>query len=195
MTALREVAKLIFMKHVIYSFLSLGLLAACAGPNLPMPTGYAYTHEEYKVRPGQDAFDVGYEYSSEANDAALKPWHETASVMITQLEEKGILSPAAPVAISAPELNSAYLRSFQFALYEALRAKKYSVVKEAPVKLMFEGQPTSENKDISDLTLIVMDNEAHKEIGRLVGATEVPSYGYADSEDFIEPYAKPEYNL
>lgn len=190
-----------YYTFALCSLLALGLIGcrSIMNPNF-LPTGYSFHGEEYKAVPGNEANDIGYEYSQHKNAWVLSKWVAVADEMVQGLEERAELSP-----------NTVYIRennanvfntSFEFALREAFIKRGFYVISEpgATYEVAYNASP--ENGAINPLhrvryngdqeldplhnkpkpnenfvlTLDIIEEGKH--LGSGSGVYAVPSYGY-----------------
>lgn len=121
-------------------FTALFALAGCYGsaPS-PMPRGYTSHGDTYKSAPGNDARDVGYEYSNNNNAAVLKDMRYAASDLAEKLDQHLSFS-VDQVYLSIPA-NTAFYNSFDHLLRDELTQRGYLLAHEnnkdsVPVELV-----------------------------------------------------------
>lgn len=168
-----------------------------------MPSGYAHHHKAYKSPPGDKPWGVGYEYTKEQNDEALRIWHATADEMLSELEKASGIS-SQPVYLALPVLDNAFTYSYDHALRDALRAGGYTLVSEAGPETLtlvtggydpefqdtmreFDYNDVIENEKppepiVKEIILTLAATQGVAQLGTLEGAYTMPLYGYEDEQ-------------
>lgn len=101
-----------------------GILASCA-PS-PIPTGYKYHHEKYKSPPAPKAEEIGYAFTTEANQKAVDIWQDIGRDLVGKLEN-GYVFHGRDVAIIAPLGVDQMNKSLDYALHKAMMEKGYNL--------------------------------------------------------------------
>ncbi len=112
------------------SFVILGLssailaLNACKTVMDPtfIPSGYSYHHDLYKSPPADKPWDIGYDYTRDANAEILQKWQMVAADLVDRLQADSAIG-ATPVFLSSPEIDNAFSLSLDHALREEFRSR------------------------------------------------------------------------
>lgn len=136
------------------SVLSFGLcflgLSACA----LAPPGYKYHHDEFPSQKGEDAYDVGYEYTPLINAKALELWDGIAASLLDELEtirpqmSKVVYMPVHPKADANPFVNS-----YDFALRHQMHKRGYAIAEEkgGMIHLNYGVRPAADRQGLPDV--------------------------------------------
>ncbi len=160
------------------------LLVGCSGfaPS-PVGRGYSSYDKEFKSAPGNEARDIGYDYSVESNAAAIDGMRDAVRDLVEKIDGKLSFS-VDELYLNTPESNTAFYNSFDHLLREELTRQGYLLSNsdgEDNVRIDFVAKEVvnCEGDDSNSMYLALAIDVVNGVPGDTVGGFyDVPTYGY-----------------
>ncbi len=162
------------------------VLAACySDAPTPMPRGYSSYDKPIKSVDGAKARNIGYDYSSENNKAALDALRSAAKDIALQLDKK-LTFGSDKIHLKIPA-NTAFYNSFDYLLREELMQNGYIFVnsQDDAVQIDFVAKRPGPNCELGNIYLALAMNVVDDTPSDVVGSFyDLPLYGYRPAGNF-----------